>query len=188
MIARIAAVMLALCAVAALGACQTRKDDGIPDGYKLAGAAESGVEDKTGDKDYYLYVPSTWTVDINNTATSAYVSASDPASVSVMTWTASAADSSAEACWDNYREEFESVYSDFKEESREQIKLDGADAISVMFIGSIGSGDGARALRFRQVLAIKGTLVYLLTYSNSAESFDEHASEFSDIVGYFKFR
>ena len=215
---RIICLALALATLVALGSCRKR-DETVPEGYKLAGAAENGSEDKSEAKDYYLFIPATWTVDINNTATSAFVSASDPASVSVMTWTVSVTDATPGECWETSLKDFEKVYSDFKIESTEDIKLDGVDALSVVFSGSLGAtestdaakdsdtpstdaaasdsatpatgsaaSDGADHFRFRQVLAVKDSLVYVLTYSNVADRFDEHTQDFSDIIGYFKFK
>ena len=184
---RIICAMLALSAVLALGACRKQQTD-VPEGYKLAGAAESGADDRSEAKDYYLYIPQAWTVDINNTATSAFVSASDPASVSVMTWTVSVTDATPAECWDTSVTDFKKVYADFKEESREDVKLDGVDALSVTFTGSLGEGDEANAFRFCQVLAVKDTLVYVLTYTNLESRFDEHSQDFADIVSYFKFK
>ena len=247
---RIICALLALAALFALASCRKR-DGSVPEGYKLAGAAENGGEDKSEAKDYYLYVPASWTVDINNTATSAFVSASDPASVSVMTWTVSVTDATPEECFDTSIADFEKVYADFKVESRESMKLDGIDALSVVFTGSLGGGeatlaepsgseaasdtgaedvtaaqsgsastdaaaqsgeastdaatdasapaatspkaagaadDGADHFRFCQVLAVKDSLVYVITYTNLADRFDEHTQDFNDIIGYFKFK
>ena len=224
-IVRILCAALALSALCALASCR-KKDTSIPEGYKLAGAAENGGEDKSEAKDYYLYIPASWTVDINNTATSAFVSPSDSASVSVMTWTVSVSDATPEECWETSVTDFKKVYADFKEEGRESIKLDGVDALSVTFSGSLGAGaasdasadtadtatdtiadtaatdavadsaaqitasadDSADHFRFRQVIAVKDSLVYVITYTNVADRFDEHTQDFSDIVSYFKFK
>ena len=177
---RLIALALAVCAVLSFGACR-KKDPSVPDGYKLAGT------DVSDSKDYYFYVPTSWTVDINSTATSAFVSANDPASVSVMTWTVSVTDASPSECWESSIKDFEKIYSDFKEESREDVKLDGVDALSVVCSGSLGEGD-ENAHRFRQVLAVKDSLVYVVTYTNVAARFDEHTQDFNDILGYFKFK
>ena len=239
---KILSLILAALAILALGSC-AKRDESIPEGYKLAGAAENGGEDKSEAKDYYLYVPQAWTVDINNTATSAFVSASDPASVSVMTWTVSVTDASPAECFDNSLTDFEMTYRDFNVESREDMKLDGVDALSVVFTGTLGAtaADGTTAdatdtadtadttaaaetadvadttaetvatsesapavadtaaqsagtdesankFRFRQILAVKDSLVYVLTYTNLDSRFDEHSQDFADIVSYFKFK
>lgn len=181
----ILAIALAICAAFSVVACR-KTDESVPEGYKLAGAQESGTEDRTGDKEYYFYVPSTWAVDINNTATSAFVSPDDRASVSVMTW--NAADTTPEKCWDESVKDFERIYADFTVESKENVKLDGIDALSVTYTGSVGDGDGAGSFRFSQVIAVKGTLVCTLTYTNLSERFDDYSEDFSEIVGYFRFK
>lgn len=175
---KIPALVLALCVLLCVVSCG-KKDDSIPDGYQLA-----ATQDSDGAKEYFLYVPQSWSIAIDNTATSATVSSSDPASVSVMTWTSSVSDSTPADFWSSFVSDFEKVYSDFTVEKEEDILLDGVAARSVTFTGSVGSVN----YRFCQVTAVKDSLVYVLTYTNLAERFDEHDGDFSEIVGYFRFR
>lgn len=175
---KLLSVVLALCALLCTVSCE-KKDESIPDGYKLAASEQSA-----GAKEYSLYVPVTWSVAIDNTATSATVSSSDPASVSVMTWTPSISDSTPGDFWTSFVTDFEKVYSDFSIEKEEDILLDGTAARSVIFTGSLGGVN----YRFRQVTAVKDSLVYVLTYTNLADRFDEHDGDFAEIVGYFKFK
>ena len=181
---RLIALLAALIAALSLAACR-KKDTGIPDGYQLVGADENGVLTEVGEaKDYLFFVPASWKIDINGTATSAYVSSGDPATVSVMTWTPPTTDATPGDFWNTFVADFEKVYSDFAIESEADILLDGEAARSVTFTGSIGEN----AYRFRQITAIRGGLVYVLTYTNLAERFDEHDGDFDEIAGYFKFR
>ena len=177
MTVRLIGVMLALCAILALGACSTKQEEsGDPDGYKLA---------NENSDDCMFYVPSAWTVDLKNNVITAS-SPSDRASVSVMTWTK--ADATPASLWEGDKIGFEALYTDFKEEAREDMKLDGADAISVVYSGSLGEGENASTFRWRQVIAVKGTLVCVLTYTNLADGFDAHTADFDAILGYFKFK
>lgn len=175
---RLLAAALALCALVCAVSCQ-KKDESIPDGYKLAASEQSD-----GAKEYRFYVPIAWSVAIDNTATSATVSSSDPASVSVMTWTPAVSDSTPGDFWNSFVADFEKVYSDFKIEKEEDMLLDGSAARSVTFTGSLGGV----SYRFRQVTSVRDSLVYVLTYTNLADRFDEHDGDFADIVGYFKFK
>ena len=61
--------------------------------------------------------------------------------------------------------------------------LDGEAARSVIFVGKIGEDE----FRFRQVTAVRDSMIYVLTYTNLASGFDDHDGDFDDIVGYFKF-
>lgn len=175
---KILALMLVLCALLGMASCEKR-DESIPDGYQLAAS-----EDSAGAKEYYFYVPASWSVAIDNTATSATVSASDPASVSVMTWTPAVSDSTPGDFWKSFVSDFEKVYSDFAIEKEEDMLLDGVAARSVTFTGALGGV----SYRFCQVTAVKDSLVYVLTYTNLADRFDEHDGDFAEIVGYFKFK
>ncbi len=175
---RFMAALLAFCALLCMVSCE-KKDESIPDGYQLAASEQSNDA-----KEYKLYVPATWSVAIDNTATSATVSSSDPASVSVMTWTPAVSDSTPGDFWNSFVTDFEKVYSDFKIEKEEDILLDGVGARSVIFTGSLGGEN----YRFCQVTAVKDSLVYVLTYTNLADRFDEHDGDFAEIVGYFKFK
>ena len=181
---KLIALALAIFAILSFAACR-KKDTGIPDGYQLVGADEDGNLTDVGEaKDYLFYVPASWKIDINGTATSAYVSSGDPATVSVMTWTPPNTDLTPADFWATFVEDFEKVYSDFKIEKEDDVLLDGEAARSVIFVGSIGEN----AYRFRQVTAIRGGLVYVLTYTNLEAQFDEHDGDFDEIVGYFKFK
>ena len=171
---RIAALALAVAAILALGSCQ-KKDETAPEGFKLAN--ESG--------DFYFYVPSAWTVDAKEGSVVAS-SPNDRASISVMTW--NKIDATPKDVWESYVKGFETAYKDFKEQSREDIKLDGADARSVVYNGTLGEGEEASEFCFRQVIAVKGTLVFALTYANLADGFDGHTSDFDAVISYFKFK
>ena len=178
--------LLCLAFALALVSCKSGESAGVPDGYQLVGAKGTSESERgvlAEGKDYYLYVPSSWTVDINNAAASAFAADDENTSVSVMTWTAAEGETPAD-CWDSYVKEFESVYKDFAVEKREDVTLDGAAAYCVTFTGSLGE----TALRFRQVTAIKGGLVYLLTYTSHADTFDAHAADFDAILGCFRFK
>ena len=99
---RIIPMLLTLALIASVFcSCSKKSDVDIPDGYQLASADEA---------DYYFFVPATWTVDTKTTASAAYVSASDPASISVMTWSLSNTDSTLEEWWNTFLPDFEKVY------------------------------------------------------------------------------
>ena len=182
---RLICALLALCAIFTLCACAAKKSEsddgngdknGAPEGWKLADGES---------EDCLFYVPEAWTVDLKNNVITAS-SQSDRASVSLMTWTK--ADATPASIWESDKKGFEALYTDFKEENPENMKLDGADALSVVYTGSLGEGENASVFRWRQVIAVKGTLVCVLTYTNLADSFDDHAADFDSILGYFKFK
>ena len=145
---RIIPVLLTLALIASVFcSCSKKSDVDIPVGYQLASADEA---------DYYFFVPATWTVDTKTTA--AYVSASDPASISVMTWSLSNTDSTLEEWWNTFLPDFEKVYSDFSLISDENILINSVAAKKMTFTGAIGG------------------------------TFDEHTEEMQSVLEYFEFK
>ena len=171
---RILAILLALCALFICG-CGERPPVDVPDGYKIASGEAA---------EYYFFVPSHWTVDINSTATSATVSNVDPASVSVMTWASTNSDATLADWWNTFVPDFEKVYTDFAVEAEEEMLIDKEAAHSVTYVGSIGETQ----YRFRQISTIHNGIIYVLTYTNVAASFDDHTEDFTNIAGYFLFK
>lgn len=158
-----------------LCACGEKSEVEIPDGYQLASDDAA---------DYHFFVPQGWTVDITSTATSAYVSASDPSSVSVMTWASSVSDMSLDDWWASFTPDFEMVYDNFTVESEENMLLGGAAARSVVFTATLGDTD----YKFRQISAIRDSVVYVMTYTSTAEGFDLHTEEVTAMAEYFEFK
>ena len=62
--------------------------------------------------DFHLYVPKTWTVDLETGAVSAYYSKADPSSVNVMVWEVSVTDYTPEEWWESGLTDLESIYTD----------------------------------------------------------------------------
>lgn len=168
------AILLSVVTILFCG-CGEKSEVEIPNGYQLASDASA---------DYYFFVPLGWTVDINSTATSAYVSSTDPSSVSVMTWTSTYSDMTLEDWWTKFTPDFEMIYDNFAVESEENLLLGGEAARSVVFTGSIGETD----YKFRQISAIRDSVVYVMTYTSVADTFDLHTEEFAEMAEYFEFK
>ena len=173
---KIRLIALALCAVVLLiTGCGEKPPVKVPDGYKIASDDSA---------DYYFFVPTNWVVDIKAAATSAYVSAVDPASVSVMTWSSTNSDATLAAWWDSFKPDVEKVYDHFAVETEEDMLVDKCAARSVVYTGSIGGTE----YRFRQISTIKGGVIYVLTYTNVAANYEDHAADFTDMVDFFLFK
>ena len=162
-------------AITILSSCGEKSEIEIPDGFQLASDEAA---------DYHFFIPEHWTVDAKNTSTSAYVSANDPASVSIVTWTLSNTDFTLDEWWEGYLPEFESVYSNFAVTSNENILLDGVAAKKITYTGSLGTTD----YKFTQTAAIRDSIIYVLTYTSTAERFDEHTEDLDSIIEYFEFK
>ena len=79
---------------------------------------------------------------------------------------------------------FEKVYSDFSLISDENILINSVAAKKMTFTGAIGG----TSYKFIQASAIKGSLVYVITYTSTADRFDEHTEEMQSVLEYFEFK
>ena len=168
------AVMAALCL--ALCACQkTPTEVDVPDGMMLA---SSDIVD------YYLFVPQGWRVDMSGGMVSAYKSAEDPTSVSVMTWETPYADDTPADVWEMYKGEFESVFSDFTVESSTSMLLDGGAAEKYVYTGTLAGN----TFRYTQVITVRHSAAYLITVTEITSSTADHTEDITDILDNFRWK
>ena len=168
------AVMAALCL--ALCACQkTPAEVDVPDGMILA---SSDIVD------YYLFVPQGWRVDMSGGMVSAYKSAEDPTSVSVMTWETPYADDTPADVWEMYKGEFESVFSDFTVESSTSMLLDGGVAEKYVYTGTLAGN----TFRYTQVITVRHSAAYLITVTEITSSTADHTEDITAILDNFRWK
>ena len=168
------AVMAALCL--ALCACQkTPTEADVPHGMLLA---SSDIVD------YYLFVPQGWRVDMSGGMVSAYKSAEDPTSVSVMTWETPYADDTPADVWEMYKGEFESVFSDFTVESSTTMLLDGAAAEKYVYTGTLAGN----TFRYTQVITVRHSAAYLITVTEITSSTADHTEDITAILDNFRWK
>ncbi len=168
---RFAAALLALLIALSFAACANGAD-GAPAGMTLASPDFA---------DYRLYVPDTWIVSQTGGAVSAYVSKTDPANVSVMSWEMPYYDSTVDEWWQDYTEEFTTVFTAFSLESSESTVLDGTAARKYVYTGTLG----ANTYRYTQYAAVREGVVYLITCTELASAESDHAEEFSAVAAAF---
>ena len=168
------AVMAALCL--ALFACQkTPTEVDVPHGMILA---SSDIVD------YYLFVPQGWRVDMSGGMVSAYKSAEDPTSVSVMTWETPYADDTPADVWEMYKGEFESVFSDFTVESSTSMLLDGGAAEKYVYTGTLAGN----TFRYTQVITVRHSAAYLITVTEITSSTADHTEDITAILDNFRWK
>ena len=155
-----------------LCACAGRKSD-VPDGYQLASSEFV---------DYDLFVPTEWKLDESGGAVSAYKSASDPASVSVMTWGLPHADDTAADWWQTYRGEFDKLFEEFTLVSEDNVLLGGEKAVKYVYTAKLNGFE----YRYAQIACVRNTSVYLMTFTEDAAT--DHAEEFNGIAELFRWR
>lgn len=171
-------ILCALLAILCLGlcACQTTPTEvDVPDGMILA---SSDIVD------YYLFVPEGWRVDMSGGMVSAYKSAEDPTSVSVMTWETPYADDTPADVWEMYKGEFESVFADFTVESSTTMLLDGAAAEKYVYTGKLANN----TFRYTQVITVRHSAAYLITVTEITTSNADHTEDITAILDNFRWK
>ena len=166
----IAVVCLALCA------CQKNPTDvDVPDGMQLASSEIV---------DYYLFVPADWRLDLSGGMVSAFKSSTDPTSVSVMTWETPYADDKPADVWEMYRNEFETVFSEFTVESSASMLLDGAAAEKYVYTGKLGEN----TFRYTQVITVRHSAAYFITFTEITSAQVDHTEEITAILDTFRWK
>ena len=170
-------LLAALAALLVLSGCAAQSD--VPTG--MARASDEIV-------DYDLFVPDDWVIDQTGGAVSAYRSAQDPASVSVMVWNLPYADNTLDDWWKSYKDEFSLVFEEFTLLSEEDMILDSVAARKYVYTGKIAEN----TYRYTQVAAVRRGSVYLMTFTElanqSEETAAEHEKEFAEIQQFFRWR
>ncbi len=155
--------------------CENNGEYAAPAGYVMA---------SNEDADYCLYVPEDWTVDFSTAAVGAYVSQSDPSSVSVMAWELEYTDSTLEDWWEINKTDIELVFSDVEVISEDNTAMDEIYAKRYVYSASLGEN----RYKFLQQAVIRGGEVYVFTYTSLEDNYDTHIEEVEDILGFFIFK
>ncbi|MCQ2423348.1 MAG: hypothetical protein MJ088_00405 [Clostridia bacterium] len=141
--------------------------------------------------DFHLYVPKTWTVDLETGAVSAYYSKADPSSVNVMVWEVSVTDYTPEEWWESGLTDLESIYTDLTLAASNETLLDGVRAMQYEWTGKIGQN----TYRFLQVAAVRRGMVYVFTYGaldtapegSEVSRFASHLEDVESMLREFRF-
>lgn len=143
------------------------EDPNTPDGMQRV---------STSEVIYRFYAPSDWVVDTDNGHSLVYASESDRSNVSVMSYMPGTAGITVEEYWNACLNEYTNTatFGDFEliSEDKEQ-KLGGAAAIVAEFTYTTGGVD----YRCRQVLSGYRGMVYIMTYTATADLYDAHLDE-----------
>ena len=150
-------------------------DADAPTGYKTASGEAA---------DYYFFVPDDWTVDMATGATSAYCSAEDPSSVSVMAWELPNTDTTLDQWWEMNLEDITMVFQNVTVEEPENVTVGGVHGQKYVYTADLGDF----SYKIMQTAAIRRGSVYLITYTSLADTFDSHLEEVGNMVAFFQFR
>lgn len=166
-------VVALLTFAASLSACGNGDDPYAP---------PTGMISATDEKaDFCLFVPDEWQIDYSTAAAGAYCSASDPSSVSVMAWELEYTDTTLDEWWETNVSEINVVFDNFALESEENITMSDVYGKKYTYTASLGEFN----YKIMQAACLKGSTVYLFTYTSVPENFDLHTDEVSDMLTYF---
>ena len=170
---KIALVIVLLTFAAALASCGNSNDPYAP---------PTGMVSATDEKaDFCLYVPDEWQIDYSTAAAGAYCSASDPSSVSVMAWDLDYTDTTVDDWWAANVDEVNVVFDNFTLESEENITMSEVYGKKYTYTASLGNFN----YKIMQAACIKGSSVYLFTYTSVPENYDLHTEEVAQMLQHF---
>ena len=165
-------IVLLMCA-AALASCGNSDDPYAP---------PAGMVSATDNKaDFCLYVPDEWQIDYTTAAAGAYYSASDPSSVSVLAWDLDYTDTTVEEWWETNVNEVGIVFDEINVESEENITLSDVYGKKYVYTASLGDFQ----YKIMQAACIKGSSVYLFTYTAVPENYDLHTEDVAAMLEHF---
>ncbi len=164
--------ILAVIVSVSLVSCADKGD--TPQGMKLASNPEA---------DYQMFVPNEWITDMSAGAVSAYVSLSDPSSVSVMAFNIDENLVSIDDWWASYKEEFDLVFDNYSLETEENGTFGGVAAKKYTYTASLGQTN----YKIMQAGTVEHGMIYLFTYTSVPEMFDSHLEEIAKILDNFRF-
>lgn len=176
-----AAVLLCAASLVSCG----KSDSSVPSGMKIASPDNVA---------YQLFVPTVWKSDPASGVSSAYYSNTDTSSVSVMTFPADDKDIDVTEWWNGYKEDFSTVYEDFKVEETAEAALGGLTGAKFVCTGKLKiSEDLTESYKFMQIAAVRTKPegdgeICVLTYMSSPDAYDSHLSDVEKIVGNFRFK
>lgn len=198
---RFTALLLVLVLCFSLCACAQDNTD-APEGMKLV---------ETESKNYSLYVPDHWSVDMSTGVVSAYASKADQSNISFTgfavdtvslaeetvvadTGSEEEAKSMVDVFWESYSEDFAETFGDTMKYIDENGKEVDDPAPSKTTLGGFAANKYSYTARvtgetykFMQVVCIEAGYVYILTYTAVTEAFDSHLEDVESVISNFKF-
>lgn len=148
-------------------------DNKTPEGMKIA----------SGDVEYRFYVPNSWVADLSDNLSFAYYPESGRPNVSVTSYSPDGS-MSAETYFEASEEEYKKTIQGYEFIEKAERTVDGIKAISYTYKAVYGSTE----LRIMQTIFVRSDLVYSITYTARADSFDEHLDDLNKMLDSFRFR
>ena len=134
--------------------------------------------------DYTAFIPLSWTIDMSTGTMSAYVSSSDASNISI---TAQALEGSMtlDEYWKSYEEDFKATFGDMKYEGKAPTTttLSGLPANKYEYTADVTNN----SYKFMQVVCIKDTSIYVITYTSTPEQYDANLDDVYKVLDNFSF-
>lgn len=165
--------LLSLCF--ALTACDSTDDIDVPMGFQLAS--------DTNIVDYLLFVPEKWTVDMRTGTTSAYYSTSDPTNISASLMPLEDTEGGIDGYFESYAAQFADVFGEPENIETANLLLDGKEAKQYIYSTTFGDVE----YKFWQVICIHNNRVYTITYSSTADNYEQHTVDMEAALEHFRF-
>ena len=168
---KIISVILVLCMMISFVSCAS--DDETPDGMKnIAGENEA----------YYFYVPQSWVE--NQFGTGAYYSTIDKSNIAIAAYSGEEYDTSAEY-WEDFLNEVEEISTEFEVISAEEKKIiSERNALQYVYTMTTGGVE----YKIQQIFVAYSNIMYVITYTATAENFDSHTEDVQTILDEFRFK
>lgn len=145
-----------------------------PDGMQLC--SDKSLE-------YYFFVPTSWVVNTQSGSTSAYYSLDDPASVSVTSYSPEES-MNVPGYFALCEEEYQSEFKNYVFISETKTIVSDSDAYEYVYTADFSGV----TYKFNQTMFVYGGRIYTMTYTATADSYDNHLEAFASMKAEFTFR
>ena len=176
---KIIALCLSLIICLGFASCGEKTDIEVPMGMMLASNPDV--------PEYVLMVPNDWTIETSTGTTTAYYKDNLSGSVlATFSATFNMIDSGVtlENYFDGYKNEFSAVFGEPENVETNDSLLDGKQAKEYVYTAKFGDNE----YKFWQVICFHDGIIYTLTYSATAQYFDNYAEDMSLILSNFYFK
>lgn len=168
---KILVLLLALMTVISLVSCGKKSE--APDGMKNAAREEDS---------YYLYVPESWMTNKGDIV-GAYYSSYDKSNVTVMPYGGDF--TSSEEYWEDFKKRCTEEFAEFEVITENAPKIvSKRNALQYTYKLKI---DGV-TYQCQQTVMTYGNLLYVITYTATAEKYEAHIEEINSILSAFTFK
>ena len=149
--------------------------DGAPEGMRDISLA--------GIHDYRLFIPDAWQTDMQSGIVSAYVSDSDRSNISLSRHYPPSGVNTIAEFFSALQASYQTIYEDYEildeqEEGEDPIDVGGREGALYIF----GGKHNGTAYRTMQIFFVRGSYIYVFTYTATDAQFDTHRATVDDIL------